>query len=177
MIFCDRRFTYPNVFLKTFLIYCVALSLCGQSFAKPPESAKRDPWNKTQVMNPEELAGLLTNSDGKKPLVVCVGFDFLYKGAHIPGSRFIGPGREAKGIETIKKWAGGIPRGQEIVLYCGCCPFKECPNIRPAFQALREAGLKRLKVLYLENSFAKDWVDKGFPVEKEAEKKLGGPRP
>lgn len=119
---------------------------------------------------PEEFAKLLSNSGGKKPLVVCVGFDFLYKGAHIPGAQFIGPAREAKGIEALKKWAGGIPRGQEVVLYCGCCPFKECPNIRPAFQALQQSGLKRLKVLYLEDNFAKDWVDKKFPVEKESEK-------
>lgn len=171
MISVGRRFTYPNVFLKTFLIFSVAQAFCGQSFAKQSETTKLDPWNKTQIITPAEFAGLLSKSGGKKPLVVCVGFDFLYKGAHVPGAQFIGPAREAKGIETLKKWAAGIPRGQDIVIYCGCCPFKECPNIRPAFQALRQAGLKRLKVLYLENNFAKDWVDKGFPVEKESENK------
>ncbi len=171
MISSGRRSTYPKSFLITLLTFCVALAFCGQSFTKQHESTRRDPWNKTQVIMPEELAGLLSNSGGKKPLVVCVGFDFLYKGAHIPGAQFIGPGREAKGIEALKKWAGGIPRSQEVVLYCGCCPFKECPNIRPAFQVLRQAGLKRLKVLYLENNFAKDWVEKELPVEKESEKK------
>jgi len=123
------------------------------------------------VYKRQELAALLSKSSGQKPLVVCVGFDFLYKGAHIPRAQFFGPGREAKGIEALKNWAGGIPRGREVVLYCGCCPFKVCPNIRPAFQALREAGLRRLKVLYLENDFARDWVEKGLPVEKESEKK------
>lgn len=171
MISCNRRFTHPNYFLNTSLLICVGLAFCGQGFTQQHGSTKRDPWNKTQVIRPKEFAGLLSNSGVKKPLVVCVGFDFLYKGAHIPGSQFVGPGRDAKGIEALKKWAAGIPRGQEVVIYCGCCPFKECPNIRPAFQALRQAGLKRLKVLYLENDFAKDWVDKGFPVEKEAEKK------
>jgi 3-mercaptopyruvate sulfurtransferase SseA len=171
MVSCGRRFTYPKVFLNTFLIFCVALSFCRQSFAKQPESTSRDPWNKTQLITPKELAALLSKSSGQKPLVVCVGFDFLYKGAHIPGAQFLGPGREAKGIKALKNWAGGIPRGREVVLYCGCCPFKVCPNIRPAFQTLREAGLKRIKVLYLEYSFAKDWVEKGLPVEKEADKK------
>ena len=171
MITSGQQLLCPKSFLNIFLMLCVALAICGQSFARQRELTRRDPWNKTQVIMPEELARLLSNSGDKKPLVVCAGFDFLYKGAHIPGAEFIGPAREAKGIGALKKWAHGIPRNQEVVVYCGCCPFKECPNIRPAFQVLHQAGLKRLKVLYLENNFAKDWVEKGLPVEKEAEKK------
>lgn len=171
MLSGGRRLPYRNSFFKVFILFCVALAFCGQAFTNPRKSTRRGPWNKTQLIMPKELAALLSHSGDKKPPVLCVGFDFLYKGAHVPGAQFIGPGREVKGIEALKKWAGGIPLGQEVVLYCGCCPFKECPNIRPAFEALRQAGLKRLKVLYIENSFARDWVDMGLPVEKEPEKK------
>lgn len=59
-----------------------------------------------------------------------------------------------------------IPLTREIVLYCGCCPWRDCPNIRPAFRVFRELGFTRVKVLYLPASFAQDWVEKGFPVEK-----------
>ena len=31
---------------------------------------------------------------------------------------------------------------------------------------VREAGLKHVKVLYLQDSFVHDWVDKSYPVEK-----------
>jgi len=44
--------------------------------------------------------------------------------------------------------------------------MKECPNIRPAFLALRQMGFKHLKVLNIENNLAKDWVDKSFATEK-----------
>jgi thiosulfate/3-mercaptopyruvate sulfurtransferase len=42
----------------------------------------------------------------------------------------------------------------------------DCPNIRPAYQALREMGFKRIKLLSLPNNFTQDWQMKGFPVEK-----------
>jgi hypothetical protein len=53
-----------------------------------------------------------------------------------------------------------------VVLYCGCCPLDKCPNLRPAFLALRDAGFARLRVLLLPNNFNADWVEKGYPVEK-----------
>jgi len=52
------------------------------------------------------------------------------------------------------------------VIYCGCCPFDHCPNIRPAYTALNAMGFKKLRVLVLPTNFATDWVDKGFPMQK-----------
>jgi hypothetical protein len=95
-----------------------------------------------------------------------VGFDFLFRAAHIPGALNFGPGSKASGIEGLKRWAGSINKNKAVVLYCGCCPWRQCPNVRPAFKAVREAGLKHVKVLYLQDSFVHDWVDKSYPVEK-----------
>ncbi|MGD0693357.1 MAG: rhodanese-like domain-containing protein [Terriglobia bacterium] len=142
-----------------------------QFLAQANKNSAADPWDKTQVMTPEELVKLLANPDSANPLVVCVGFEFLYKGAHVPGARFIGHGKDAKGIEALKRWAGSIPPDRDIVIYCGCCPLKQCPNLRPAFQALRETKPTHLKVLFIEESLAKDWVEKGYPVEKGGEQK------
>ena len=66
----------------------------------------------------------------------------------------------------MKKWAGTLPRKTNLVVYCGCCPFSRCPNIRPAFTALRDMGFTRLRVLILPKDFAADWVAKGYPVQK-----------
>ena len=117
-------------------------------------------------MMPEELSKILSNSRADKPLIVCVGFDRLYNAAHIPGARFIGSGRDPKAIEALKDWAKTVPKDKELVIYCGCCPMKVCPNLRPAFAALREVRPAHIKILYLEDSLAKDWVNQGYPTEK-----------
>ena len=85
---------------------------------------------------------------------------------HIPGSLHFGPGRDPKTIEDLKEWAKSVPKNKKIVLYCGCCPWDHCPNVRPAFQALKEMGFTNLRILSIPADFRKDWVDKGFPVEK-----------
>jgi rhodanese-related sulfurtransferase len=59
-----------------------------------------------------------------------------------------------------------VGKDAPIVLYCGCCPWDHCPNIRPAYKALQAAGYKNVKALYLPKSFGEDWAAKGYPVEK-----------
>jgi hypothetical protein len=53
------------------------------------------------------------------------------------------------------------------VLYCGCCPWDKCPNVRPAYDALKKMGFLQLKVLRMNQDFARDWVEKGLPTEKK----------
>jgi thiosulfate/3-mercaptopyruvate sulfurtransferase len=123
-----------------------------------------DPWSASQVVQPADLAGELGKKG--KPEIVCVGVDSLYRSAHISGAAYHGPTSQADGLEDLKRWAKDIPRGQRIVLYCGCCPMDRCPNIRPAFQALKDMGFTRLQVLSIPQDLERDWVSKGFPVEK-----------
>jgi thiosulfate/3-mercaptopyruvate sulfurtransferase len=126
----------------------------------------REPWSHDEVMTPEELVKGLANPRAQRPAVVCVGFEFLYEGAHVPGALLLGPGRESKGIEDLTHWAHGVARDKEVVLYCGCCPWTQCPNIRPAYRALHTLGFRHLKVVEIDQDFAHDWVAKGYPVEK-----------
>ena len=51
-----------------------------------------------------------------------------------------------------------------IVIYCGCCPFEHCPNIRPAFNLLNEMGFTNQKLLSLQKNIKADCIDKGYPV-------------
>lgn len=165
-----RRSTFPKIFIAALGALCLVLAIGGQCFAAATDTSAHDPWDKSQIIMPEDLARLMVAPQGKKPLVVYVGFDFLYRGGHILGAQYVGTGREPKGIEALKKWAQGVARDQEVVIYCGCCPFKDCPNIRPAYEALRQMGLTQIKVLYLEDGFAKNWLNKGYPSEKEPAK-------
>ncbi len=125
-----------------------------------------DPWQTNQLIKPDELAKSLSASTGEKPLVICVAYPVLYQGGHIVGAKFAGPAAKPQGIQALKDAVGGLPRDKQIVLYCGCCPWVKCPNIRAAFRATQEWGFKNVKALYLPTDFRQDWIAKGFPIEK-----------
>ena len=119
-----------------------------------------DPWTPSELITPGSLS-----ADVKAPLIIQVGFPALYHGAHIAGSIYAGPGSKSEGIEALKKAVASQARDREIVLYCGCCPWDHCPNIRPAFAALKQMGFTRVKALEIPTNLKTDWVDHGYPVE------------
>ena len=122
-----------------------------------------DPWSKKELMEPQELATVF-NSHGTPPHIFCVAFPVLYRGKHIPDAVFAGPANKAEGIADLRKAVGGLPKDTAIVIYCGCCPMKDCPTIRPAYRVLNELGFTSLRVLELRTNFHTDWVLKGYPV-------------
>jgi hypothetical protein len=132
---------------------------------KGEEKKSSDPWPSAQTLQAADLAGELAEQNGTPPTVVYVGFRTLFAGGHIPGASFHGTGSTEQGLGEVKKWADGLPRSTNLVLYCGCCPLEKCPNIRPAFTALNGMGFKKLRVLILPTNFATDWVGKGYPVQ------------
>lgn len=125
-----------------------------------------DPWNASQTIDAATLARELSQPKQTQPTILYVGVRTLFNGGHIPGAIFYGSASTAQGLADIKKWAESMPRDINLVIYCGCCPLERCPNIRPAFSTLRELGFTKLRVLVLPTSFATDWAEKGFPVEK-----------
>jgi len=136
-----------------------------QSEKKSESGSKApDPWRPDELVRPEELAHSLSGKH--KPIVLQVGVLRLYQLNHIVGSKYAGQADTPEGLETLKKLSTGMDRTSEIVYYCGCCPWKVCPNMKAAHKALKELGFKNFKALYLENSFGQDWVTKGLPVEK-----------
>ena len=118
------------------------------------------------LLNPEELVKILQSSKGDKPLLIQVGFRVLYQQAYIPGSEYIGPASSESGLEQFRKRMSSLPRSKFIVIYCGCCPWDRCPNVKPAADALRALGFTNVKVLYISDNFGANWVDKGYPVAK-----------
>ena len=123
-----------------------------------------DPWSTRDLVQPKDVA-----ADIKTPLLLHVGFPVLYRASHIPGSIYAGPGSKPEGIEELKKALKGQPKNRAIVLYCGCCPWDKCPNMRPAFAALREMGYTNVKAMVVPENLKTDWTDKGYPIDRRAE--------
>ena len=118
-----------------------------------------------RLINPEDLAKML--KDGKtKPLMLHVGSRMLFLQAHIPGSEYVGQGANEAGLEQLRKRVESLPRNKFIVLYCGCCPWNHCPNVKPADDALKAMRFTNVKVLYIADNFGADWVYKGYPTAK-----------
>jgi thiosulfate/3-mercaptopyruvate sulfurtransferase len=129
--------------------------------------AKTDPWATAQTVQPAALAKELSDAKAAdKPTVVCVAPHALYLGGHISGALYHGPGSTPQGIADLKKWAQPVSRSANIVIYCGCCPMDHCPNLRPAFVALRDMGFTRVRALIIPTNFYTDWVTPGYPYEK-----------
>ncbi|WP_128544242.1 rhodanese-like domain-containing protein [Larkinella soli] len=118
-----------------------------------------EPWKPEQLLAPADLAHRITHPDQPQPLLICVG-----PAGPIKGSLEVGPGKEPENIDTLKSLLAKESRDRQIVIYCGCCPFIKCPNVRPAFRLLNELGFKNHRLLDLPNNLKADWIDKGYPL-------------
>ena len=123
-----------------------------------------NPWAKDELIEPGALAELMKSSSAQ-PEIVSVVFPVMYRQRHILHARFAGPGSKPEGLEALRQLVQNLPKNAEIVIYCGCCPMEKCPNIRPAYQALKELGFTKIRVLDLPTNFHTDWVEKSYPVE------------
>jgi thiosulfate/3-mercaptopyruvate sulfurtransferase len=125
-----------------------------------------DPWMKSDLMTVAELKSRLPDVKAGRAVLIQVGFHKLYAQGFIPGSEYAGPCNKPEGLADLKKLVGKIPRNQEIMIYCGCCPWEHCPNIRPAFATLKEMGFKNIKAVEFPDSLASDWAAKGYPLTR-----------
>jgi thiosulfate/3-mercaptopyruvate sulfurtransferase len=147
---------------------------CDKSPAQPANhssqtastSAADEAIPTAQLLQPEEFVQMLRSSGGEKPLVLQVGSHILYAEAHIPGSEYVGAGGQDAGLQALRDRVKGLERSGFLVIYCGCCPWNKCPNIRPAYRELHALGFTHVKVLYIADNFGADWVNKGYPVAR-----------
>src|ERR1035438_1880586 len=116
------------------------------------------------LVQPPDLAGQLTGQ-GAHPAVFMAGPNVLYRSKHIPGSVYAGPGQTEAGLALLKAEAGKLPRESDVVVYCGCCPWDRCPNVKPAVDLLKKMGFAKARALYLGTGFKVDWLDKGYAAE------------
>lgn len=133
----------------------------SQISKKPVESSvKQEPWTEQQLLEPRDLAQLVQDS-ADSLVIISLG-----AGGIIPGSKDTGPSGEKKGLENLKKELESLPKDSDIVIYCGCCPFDICPNVRPAFNLLNDMGFQNHQLLNLRENIKVDWIDRGYPTAK-----------
>jgi hypothetical protein len=125
-------------------------------------SVKKQVWENNQLMQPADLVALLGRSKARKPVVYNIGFV-----GDIESAKKIGAASKKEGLGNLEKEVKTLPKNTEIVVYCGCCPFEHCPNVRPAYTLLQGMGFKHARILNLPTSIKADWIDKGYPMAKK----------
>jgi hypothetical protein len=152
--------------IKTRLVFAAsAVPIPGASQGKPTAPS---PIPAADLINTQDLVKILQSPKGERPPLIYVGFRFPYTQAHLPGSEYYGPTANEAVVNQLRKRVEGLTRSRFIVIYCGCCPWSRCPNVKPAYEALHNLGFTKLKVLYIPDNLGTDWVNRGYPVEKGA---------
>lgn len=118
-------------------------------------------WKKEQLMGTAELAEKIKTNAKDKPLIMNVG-----PMEKIKTAVDVGRATSVTGIEKIKSTVAMENKNKVVVVYCGCCSYASCPNIKPAYDALIANGFKNAKVLELPVGIKEDWVAKGYPMEE-----------
>lgn len=120
-----------------------------------------EPWTEDQLMAPADLAKILNDGTIPQPIILNIG-----SVGDIQGAESIGIAKNEDGLESLRTRLSSLPKDAEIVIYCGCCPFKDCPNVRPAFSLLTEMKFTDPKLLDLPDNLKVDWIDKGYPMSE-----------
>jgi hypothetical protein len=119
-----------------------------------------EPWASKDLLEPAALVSMLGNAKAQQPVIYNIG-----PVADIKGAINIGSTNSKANLDKLGKSLEKIPKDKMVVIYCGCCPFRNCPNIRPAFNLLKERGYTKAKLLNLKQNLKVDWTDYGYPME------------
>lgn len=138
-------------------IIIIASVILLSSFQK---NRQKEPWTEKQLMATAELAEKLNSGKTAGTYIFNIG-----PSGKIKNSITIGPTQQAENMARLKKQLAKIPKGSEIVIYCGCCPFESCPNIRPAFELLNEMKFTNARLLNIPKNLKVNWIDKGYPMQ------------
>ena len=149
--------------MKIRISMILLLAIATSSFASCFSSSQgqNDPWTQQQLLAPADLAKTLNNPKSAQPIVFSIGMQAIIK-----GSIDIGPAMVADNLNVLKQKLGKLPKNAQIVVYCGCCPFSRCPNIRPAMDLLKNMQFTNYKLLNLPQNVKVDWIDKGYPMSE-----------
>ena len=144
--------------MKTFISPLVTMGFMLMSQFCTSQQTNQDPWKPGQLLTPADLAATINNKDAAQPFIYSIG-----PSAYIKGSIDIGNTKEKENLDKFKEQVSKLPKNAAIVIYCGCCPFEHCPNIRPAFNLLAKMNFTDYKLLNLEHNIKIDWINKGYP--------------
>ncbi|MCC7303106.1 MAG: rhodanese-like domain-containing protein [Bacteroidia bacterium] len=118
-----------------------------------------EPWTTEQLISPKALAESVQGGNAQMPVIFSIGPSGLIKYAIE-----IGPAQDEENLLKLKSELTKIPKDTQVVIYCGCCPFADCPNIRPSFKLLNEMGFTNHRLLDIPQNLKVNWIDKGYPM-------------
>lgn len=139
---------------KVALVAILSIVFFQNTMAQNPAN-----WTPNQLMDPAVLATTIKSNE-QVPVIFSIG-----PGAVIPHSKDIGMVKEAENLKKFKDQLAGLSKDTAIVIYCGCCPYEHCPNVRPAIQVLKDMNFTNYKLLDLPHNIKIDWMNKGYPTE------------
>jgi hypothetical protein len=153
--------------MKNYKKYLLLISFFVFSFSAFAQSPafqlsapkKSNPWKQNELIEPAVLASQIKS--GKAPILLNIGV-----AEEILGSKNLGAASDPQNLEKLKTELKNTPRNTPLVIYCGCCPFEKCPNIRPAFSLLKTLGFSHIELLDLPVNLQTNWVKLGYPVKK-----------
>ena len=144
---------------KFISVILVSVAAIGFAFTKIAYQAEKYPWRADQLMEPADLAKAINDPAAVKPLIYSIG-----PGGNIKGDIEMGPAQEKENLAKFENTLKGLSKDTSIVIYCGCCPFEHCPNVRPAFKLLTDMHFTNFKLLNLSHNIKTDWISKGYPM-------------
>lgn len=149
--------------MKTKIITISLLVIVAMVFAFKSFSLQqgKENWTEKQLIEPSELAKIINDPKVSKPIIYSIG-----PGGNIKGSIEMGAAQEKENLDKFKTELNKLAKDTDIFIFCGCCPFKDCPNIRPAFKLLNEMKFTNHKLLNLSHNLKVDWIDKGYPMNE-----------
>jgi len=139
----------------------VIVTVFTLALLKPCFSQNAEPWRADQLLSPASLDSIIKSPAKDKPLIICVGPSALIK-----TSVDAGPAKNEENLAKLKQILSAENKDREIVIYCGCCPFEHCPNVRPAFKLLNEMKFSNAMLLNLPHNLKSDWIDHGYVINE-----------
>ncbi|MEO9032740.1 MAG: rhodanese-like domain-containing protein [Ginsengibacter sp.] len=141
-------------FIIYFFLVLVTMS-CKNSSAQNPEN-----WTSKDLTAPSDLAATL-KSNKNVPIMFSIG-----PGAIIPNSIDIGMVKYEKNMDKFREQISKLPKTANILIYCGCCPYEHCPDVRPAIALLKNMKFTNYHLLDLPQNIKTDWIAKGYPTKE-----------
>ena len=132
------------------------LMVCLSAGAQNPEN-----WTKKDLTEPADLAAAI-RLNKNVPILFSIG-----PSAVIPNSIDIGMVKNEKNLAKFQVEIGKLPKSANILIYCGCCPFEHCPDVRPAIALLQKMQFTNYHLLDLPHNIKLDWIAKGYPTASQ----------
>jgi thiosulfate/3-mercaptopyruvate sulfurtransferase len=147
--------------MKFLIILLLAITTTTFASCFSSSQGQNEPWTQQQLLAPTDLAKTLNNPKSPQPVIFSIGMQAIIK-----GSIDIGPVMMAENLNVLKQKLSNLPKNAQIVVYCGCCPFSRCPNIRPTMELLKNMQFTNYQLLNMPQNVKVDWIDKGYPMNE-----------